>query len=230
VAQTLEIGRSLREARLARGLALEALEGRTKIRARYLAALEEERFGELPGDAYTRGFLRTYADELGLDGQELVGLYRARVRAQEELAVAPRPQRPYEPARLWPALAGLGAALVLVVSSLVAWQLGGDETVPPAQPVAEPPAPTRAQPSTPTSVSVVATAPTQVQIRFGGPTGRRVWSGTLRPGLRPLRLGLSHPLWLRAETPGRVRLLLGGERRRLPATTVRINPGGVAAA
>ena len=227
--QTFEIGRSLREARLARGLALETVENRTKIRARYLAALEEERFGELPGDAYARGFLRTYAEELGLDGHELLGLYRARVRAQEELAVAPRPQRPYEPARLWPAVAGLGAALVLVVSSLVAWQLSDDETVPPAQPAAAPPPPSRVQPTAPTSVSIVATAPTRVQIRFGGPTGRRVWSGTLRPGVRPLRLGLARPLWLRATPPRSIRLVVAGKERRLPARTVRITPAGIAA-
>ena len=142
MAQTLEIGRSLRERRTELGLALETVEGETKIRARYLAALEAERFGELPGDAYARGFLRTYADHLGLDGQEVLAVYRARERAGDELApVSPRRERPYEPRRLRPVLAGVATAVVLVVCSLAAWQLGGsdDTTAPPAAPPAATP-------------------------------------------------------------------------------------------
>jgi transcriptional regulator with XRE-family HTH domain len=65
--ELFEIGSSLREARERRGLELNEIERATRIRSRYLRALEEEQFGQLPGRAYAKGFLRTYADYLGLD-------------------------------------------------------------------------------------------------------------------------------------------------------------------
>jgi hypothetical protein len=231
VAHPLEIGRSLREARVARGLGLETVEEHTKIRARYLAALEEERFGELPGEAYARGFLRAYADHLGLDGQEVIAAYRAREQPREEAPVAPRAQRPYEPARLGPAIAGALAALVLVVSSLVAWQLGDDA---PTRAI-HPPAAKRTRPATqqpaPAVLTISATAAGPLQVRLGGPQGRRVWTGKLRAGQR-LRLGLRRSLWLRAGAPGRLRLVVAGETRRLPpgVSTAIVTRRGVRAA
>jgi cytoskeletal protein RodZ len=61
------LGGSLAEARLARGLELRDAERETRIRARYLAALEDEEFDLLPGDAWGLVFLRTYASYLGLE-------------------------------------------------------------------------------------------------------------------------------------------------------------------
>ena len=60
-----EIGNSLREARLRQGFELPRVEADTKIRAKYLRALEEERFEVLPGETYVKGFLRTYSEYLG---------------------------------------------------------------------------------------------------------------------------------------------------------------------
>ena len=57
-----EIGSSLREARLRKRLDFPEIESSTKIRGKYLQALEEERFDILPGDSYIKGFLRTYAE------------------------------------------------------------------------------------------------------------------------------------------------------------------------
>jgi hypothetical protein len=62
------IGEQLSAARSARGIELEEVEERTKIRKRYLRAMEEERWELLPGAAYARAFLRTYAEFLALDG------------------------------------------------------------------------------------------------------------------------------------------------------------------
>jgi cytoskeletal protein RodZ len=62
------LGSSLAAARLALGLELQDVERETRIRARYLAALEDEDFDALPGEVYGVGFLRTYAGHLGLDG------------------------------------------------------------------------------------------------------------------------------------------------------------------
>jgi hypothetical protein len=73
-----EIGHSLREARERQGLGYPEIELATKIRAKYIRALEEEDFDAIPGDAYTRGFLRTYAEYLGLDGDVYVDEYASR--------------------------------------------------------------------------------------------------------------------------------------------------------
>lgn len=67
----MDVGTRLRMAREARGLSLAQVEEETKIRRRYLAALEENRFDVLPGRVYAKAFLRTYARFLGLDGEEL---------------------------------------------------------------------------------------------------------------------------------------------------------------
>jgi cytoskeleton protein RodZ len=63
----LGLGGDLAAARLERGLDLRDAERETKIRAHYLAALEEEDFDALPGEGYAAVFLRTYASYLGLD-------------------------------------------------------------------------------------------------------------------------------------------------------------------
>lgn len=71
-----EIGRRLRATREARGLSLEVVEEETKIRRKYVEALEAGQEAVLPGDAYLKGFLRTYGNYLGLDGTALVDEYK----------------------------------------------------------------------------------------------------------------------------------------------------------
>jgi cytoskeleton protein RodZ len=71
------IGATLREARNRRKLDLSEVEAAIKIRPRYLSALENEEWDVLPGGAYTRGFIRTYAAYLGLDGDRLADEYRS---------------------------------------------------------------------------------------------------------------------------------------------------------
>jgi cytoskeleton protein RodZ len=121
-----EIGNSLREARLRQGFELPRVEADTKIRAKYLRALEEERFEVLPGDTYVKGFLRTYAEYLGLDGQLYVDEYNSRFAREEEFPVQspaarrPRPRR-VESNFVVVALAGIVAVTILVV---VAWKFG----------------------------------------------------------------------------------------------------------
>jgi cytoskeletal protein RodZ len=74
----LGLGGRLAEARLARGLELRDAERETRIRARYLAALEDEEFDLLPGDAWGLVFLRTYASYLGLEPTEYAEEFRRR--------------------------------------------------------------------------------------------------------------------------------------------------------
>src|SRR5439155_5496362 len=73
-----EIGRTLREARERRMLSYSQAEQETKIRSRYLRALEDEDFSVLPGPTYTKGFLRAYADFLDLDGQLFIDEFNSR--------------------------------------------------------------------------------------------------------------------------------------------------------
>jgi Helix-turn-helix domain len=111
-----EIGRTLREARTRLGLDLAEVERRTRIQARFLVALEEERFELLPGDAYARGFLRSYAEALGLDGQLFLDEYKARFGERAQSALAPprqveRMRRPALPALVL-------ASVVLAIAGL----------------------------------------------------------------------------------------------------------------
>ena len=79
-----EIGNSLREARLRQGLEFPEIEYATKVRSKYLRALEDEQFDILPAQTYVKGFLRTYAEYLGLDGQLYVDEYNSRYVGLEE--------------------------------------------------------------------------------------------------------------------------------------------------
>ena len=71
-----KLGEVLRAAREERGVDLARVERDTKIRSRYLSALERGAYRELPGAVYTKGFLRNYGSYLGLDTEYLVDLYR----------------------------------------------------------------------------------------------------------------------------------------------------------
>jgi cytoskeleton protein RodZ len=73
-----EIGATLREARMRAKIDINEVETRTKIRAKYLRAIENEEWGLLPGDVYVKSFLRTYADYLGLDSRQLIDDYKRR--------------------------------------------------------------------------------------------------------------------------------------------------------
>ena len=128
-----EIGNSLREARERQGLGYPEIELATKIRAKYIRALEEEDFTAIPGDAYIRGFLRTYADYLGLDSDVYVDEYASRFITSWRDELPPRPQRrrvrtrerPIERRAVLLVLAG-----IVVVTALVfaAWRIPGSST------------------------------------------------------------------------------------------------------
>lgn len=71
----MQIGKKLHDARVAKGYTLDDLQQATKIQKRYLIAIEDEKFNELPGDFYVRAFVKQYADMVGLDGSELLKDY-----------------------------------------------------------------------------------------------------------------------------------------------------------
>jgi transcriptional regulator with XRE-family HTH domain len=127
------IGETLREARMRRHLDISDVEERTKIRAKYLRALENEEFAMLPGATFVKTFLRTYAEVVGLDPHVLVEEYRATYEPRDEtetqpIATAPADRAPRErrfsvaggggggggPGR-GTILAGLGVGLLAVI-------------------------------------------------------------------------------------------------------------------
>jgi cytoskeleton protein RodZ len=86
-----DIGTRLRDERERLGIGIDQIEAETHIRAKYLLALEEDRFDVLPGPAYVRAFLRGYAERLGLDAQELMAELNTRPGMVEDVAmIAPR--------------------------------------------------------------------------------------------------------------------------------------------
>src|SRR5574337_639621 len=87
------IGDILRETREARGHSLEDVEKATRIRAKYLEALEAEHFSVLPSATQARGFLRNYAQFLGLDAEAVLARYNEAVNKRPFLSLAaPRPK------------------------------------------------------------------------------------------------------------------------------------------
>src|ERR1700749_2852060 len=79
-----EIGTTLREARMRARLDITEVEARTKIRAKYIRALENEEWDLLPGPVYVKSFLRTYGDFLGLDSRMLVDEYKRRYERPDD--------------------------------------------------------------------------------------------------------------------------------------------------
>ena len=133
------IGATLKDARRRLGMDIKQAENLTKIRTRYLRALEAEDWEVLPAPAYVRGFLRTYGQILGLDGAALADRYR---RSHEEPAVAaaapPEPvirnrrspgSRP--PSRGgWIVAIGAGVVVLLAILAIIGLTSGGDDGQP----------------------------------------------------------------------------------------------------
>jgi len=91
-----EIGATLREARMRARIDVSEIEAQTKIRAKYLRALENEEWGLLPGPTFVKSFLRTYAQALDLDGKALVEEYRREHERSSDAMLEPivsTPQR-----------------------------------------------------------------------------------------------------------------------------------------
>jgi len=173
------IGETLREARVRQRVNIEELEQSTKIRAKYLRALENEEFGLLPGPTYVKSFLRTYAEKLGLDAQLLVEEFRAQYEEPEPVEIQPIASSPRDARRRPPAPRfGPGAAIVVAGIALLAFLLvlglTGDEDEPDQTsdtgPAKTQPAPSKpATPATPERVElkVIPAFPTYVCVDRG---------------------------------------------------------------
>jgi cytoskeletal protein RodZ len=251
-----EIGNSLREARLRQGLDLPRAEADTKIRVKYLQALEEENFELLPAETYVKGFLRTYAEYLGLDGQLYVDEFSSRFATGEDLVVSqPRVRgsrsRPAESNFVVVALAGIVAVTVLVV---VAWQFGAgggsspteiDDLLGSQPPVSAPTAeaPASALPPPPATTAAPAPAkknataklvltavrgPCWISVRAGSADGQLLHEGTLERGQK--QRFAKKRLVIQLGAPENLAASLNGKPVELPETqsTVVVTAKGVA--
>jgi cytoskeleton protein RodZ len=112
------IGDTLREARMRQKIDITEIEAKTKIRAKYLRAMENEEFDLLPGSTFAKSFLRTYADALGLDAHRLVEQYRAQYELRDEGDLPPlagqASRRPGRDRRYERRPPGRGAAILAV--------------------------------------------------------------------------------------------------------------------
>jgi cytoskeleton protein RodZ len=155
-----EIGATLREARMRERIDVSEIEAQTKIRAKYLRALENEEWDLLPGPTFVKSFLRTYGNALGLDGRALVEEYklhyehpgegiepiqqaavssprRARARpggATRRGPGAPPPPRTGPSRAYMAALGAVGIVIVLLVFALLSGGSSPSSKTPPSTP------------------------------------------------------------------------------------------------
>jgi cytoskeletal protein RodZ len=225
-AQTL--GQLLRRERELRGIPLDQIEQATRIRSAQLRAIEDDRLEALPAEAYARGFVRTYAEYLNLNGDDGVAIFNEQwSRTAGHVAEAAPPQTPVSVARsastglfsLWVALACL-----LLAGSAVLYVMGGSggghaappppTTHAPATPPATNPTTSAAQsppPAQPAGVRMTVTAAQGscwLEARRGSANGALLAERTLAPGQAVHLHG--RRVWLRLGDPTSVRLRVNG--------------------
>ena len=213
-----QIGPSLREARTRRGFSPADVHKAIRIRERYLTALEEEHWEMLPGDAYTKGFLRTYAEFLGLDGQLYIDEYNARIAQHEEEPLVPETMKKH--GRAGGSSSARSAPCSSSGPSSAASPPGATPAPRPARrstqrqrPRSRPPSSRESTTSRPRSTGEagrhaegdVHRDPRRadrswLSVRLGGPNGKELFRGNLEPG-HFLKYGLHQPVWVRMGRP-----------------------------
>ena len=230
----VSIGATLAAARAEQGLSLCAAEQLTCLRTRFLSALENDEFDRLPGHAYARAFIRTYATTLGLDADHLVEEFELQDPEPPEALAPPTPRGPSPLRFLRPAAVAVGG-LLFVWILWTAEHSGGPAGKPAsaataAPPVRHTPAPAPKHRSAEAPAVLVVTASLGrcwVLARRGGPTGAVLAERTLERG-EVLRLGTQR-VWLRLGAPWNVRLQRGARSIALPQATGPIDANVAAA-
>lgn len=226
------VGTILREARNRRKIDLAEVEARTRIRFRYLRAIEDEEWDVLPGGVYTRGFIRTYASFLGLDADRLVDDYREDVEPWHRPPEPPHTQpgdRGVPSGRRGTALTALAVIAVIAVAVIAIVAIPGgsggsdnkgadaghrrrqsaERAKPKAQP---PPAPTKA------GVTVELAASAEVWACLLDAKGKALVDGLiLEAGARegPFHSGS----FTVSFGNGEVKMLIDGREAEIPATS-----------
>jgi len=181
----------------------------------------------LPGEAYAKGFLRTYAEYLGLDGALYVDEFNAHVSRRQDPAFVSEAMAPIAGVHigvLRPLLAI--TAIVAAVAAVAAWQLRGSPASSPSPPAAtHPKAPTAtARPRTHTrttappkahalpkrAVLTATNGRVWLLVRAGDSSGRVLYEGTLEQG-QTLPVRLSPRVWMRIGAPSNLEVRLGGK-------------------
>ena len=132
------IGEKLRQARLNKKISLDELQQITKIQKRYLEAIDNDDFDQLPGKFYVRAFIRQYAEAVGEDGDHLVDVFDGKRKLSAGTIVErPEPetvngsrkamhQEESHPSKFWTSLPvillGLVALAIIVVVGYMTWQ------------------------------------------------------------------------------------------------------------
>jgi cytoskeleton protein RodZ len=222
-----EIGSSLREARLRQGLDFPELEQVTKIRGKYLRALEDEQFEVLPAQTYVKGFLRTYAEYLGLDGQLYVDEFNSRFVSGEEYeprvrrSAARRPQRRHRRLETNVVFVALAVIAILTVIVISAWKASGSGS--PATPPAEktPTVVQRPKVKPPLLEVTAKTGQTHLIVHKGSATGNVVFDGTISKG-DPARAIKGARLWVQIDTPENLTIKIAGHVVRVPGAQPRV--------
>jgi hypothetical protein len=238
-AQTL--GQMLRRERQLRDIPLDRIEEATRIRSAQLRAIEDDRLEALPAEAYARGFVRTYAEYLGLNGDDVVAIFNEQWNRSAHRAEPAPPQTPVSVARRSPA--GLfslwvGVACLLLVGSAVLYVMGGSggghaaqpppTTHPPATQPATNPTTSSTQPPPsvqPAGVRMTVTAAQGscwLEARRGSASGALLAERTLAPGQA---VHLRGPrVWLRLGDPTSVRLRVNGKalKNAYPAQPINL--------
>jgi cytoskeleton protein RodZ len=226
-----EIGSALREARERRGVTFEDAEEATRVRARYLVALEEERFADLPGDAYARSFLREYGTFLGLDGNQLVAEYDLRFAAREPSYVEPVSfARRRWTVRRWLVVLAPPSLVAVVVLAFVVPGGGRRAPSPPTVTRSSPPpkpvrprpvAAPRPRPSPPRLELAALRGDCWLEIHAGSQRGPLLYEGILARG-GSLELARRF-LWIRIGAPSSLVVSLNGKALPLPPSAAPLD-------
>lgn len=229
-----EIGSTLREARVRRKLTLQQVEEDTKIRVKYVQAMENEDFDIIPSPTYVKGFLRTYAEYLGLDPRMILDEYRTRFMPDEEVepfagsSALGRPRH----ARRRSNLAFVAVAALLVLA--LVWILGRTSSEPGSSPP-PPAAVASSTPSSPTSSSpkpsktvvpyngaqlaILAQSSCWLEVRRGDVAGTLLYQATLAAGASQ-RFRDPQALYVRFGNPAGVRVKVNGGSAKALDTTL----------
>jgi cytoskeleton protein RodZ len=182
-------GQMLQAARKEKQWSFTEAEDITKIRVRYIQALEEENYEILPGTTYAKGYLRTYSKQLGLNPDEIMALYNASA-TPDPIPVVNAPNQQVKVRPLWvrPAIIGSISVMAIVLVITIAISQSGKKIVdPPYAPAALPSAPQTAQ-STPAPTVPVAPNPTNV-------------AATTQDGLT-MQIVFTQPCWIEIRVDG----------------------------
>lgn len=194
-------GSSLKKAREAKGISLDKIAGETRISTRFLRAIEEEEFQVLPGGIFNRGFVRTYAERVGLDPDQAVAEYERLLEYRE-------PSEPLPPVEggatskierhLYAAAAG---ALVLLIAIFYIVTSSNDTTGEQASPVVSATAPASSSAPIEPSASSASSDPVQPPSPAAAPAAAQA----PLPPVKPLSIEMAaqEKTWILLTTDGK---------------------------